>query len=69
MESEGDFSWGVVEAVHEMASTLCHEQDTDDSDRGDVSMHSAEMSKLKDVVRDTVQAKMAKELKWKEELG
>ena len=68
-ESEGSFSMETLEEVHEEAVRICQGGADSDSGSEDVNMNAAENINEEDVLKDTLQAKIVKERKWKESLG
>ncbi len=69
VESEGDFTIDTWEEVHQRAKLICHGEEGDESESEDVSMDSDGVSKLENVLKEAIEAKIAKEQKWKESLG
>ena len=74
IESEGDFSLEVWEAVYEKARIVCRGQEgtDEDSEEADVSMNEDVVEtdfKLEDLLKNAVQEKILKERKWRESLG
>lgn len=68
-ESWGDFSIETWESVYEKALVICHGSEEDESDQEDVSMDSKDDVQLNELLREAVQAKVAKEQSWKQSLG
>ena len=68
IESEGSFSTDILEQVVETASQVCRGQSSEGSKNVDVHMEEGAMS-LEDSMKMLVQTKIAKEQKWKENLG
>lgn len=68
IESEGSFSTDILEQVVETASQVCRGQSSEGSKNVDVHMEKGAMS-LEDSMKMLVQTKIAKEQKWKENLG
>ena len=68
-ESDGNFDQDTWRAAHDMALQMCTGSKGEGSNVDDVDMESIERVSLRDVLKDTVQAKVAADLKWKEDLG
>ena len=69
VESEGDFSIESWEEVLEKASIMCHGKDDESSDDEDASMTSDENNTLEAILRTAIEEKVAKERRWKGDLG
>ena len=68
VESEGEFGVETWEEAYQKARLACRGEEEDDSNSEDVSMDSDNGTKLKDVLRNAVRQKVAREQKWKQDL-
>ena len=69
VEGVDGFGIDVWEAVHEKARLICHGHEQDPGDSEDMSMNLEDDSNLENALRGAVQSKMAKEHRWKENVG
>ena len=68
-ESEGEFGIETWEKVHDEAKIHCQGLRNFKSTDEDVDMEIQPISSLEDELRDILQAKVAREQKWKASLG
>ena len=69
VESEGEFTIDEWDEVLQKARSRCHGGERDESGSADVSMELDDVSELETVLKDTVERKVAKEQRWKKEIG
>ena len=69
VESEGDFTIDEWDEVHQKARSICHGEEREESGREDVSMKLDDVLELGTVQKDAVERKVAKEQRWKKDIG
>ena len=69
VESEGEFTLGEWDKVHQNARLICYGEERDESGSEDVNMKVDDVSELGTVLKDAVERKVAKEQRWKKDVG
>lgn len=69
VESEGEFTIDEWDKVHQNARLTCQGEERDESGSEDVSMKVADVSELGNVLKEAVERKVAKEQRWKKDIG
>ena len=69
VESEGEFTIDEWDEIHQNARLICHGEEGEESESEDVSMKVDDVSELGTVLKDAVKRKVAKEQRWKKDIG
>ena len=69
VESEGEFTIDAWDEVQQKARFICHAEERDESGSEDVGMKLDDVSELGTVLKDAVERKVAKEQRWKKDIG
>ena len=69
VESEGEFTIDEWDEVLQKAKLICYGEVRDESGSEDVSMRLDDVSELGIVLKDAVERKVAKEQRWKKDIG
>ena len=69
MESDGNFDLNIWETAHSMAARICNESDGDEPNDTDMDSDAKEPLSLAAKLKDTMQAKVSANLRWKDHSG
>ena len=69
VESEGEFTIDAWDEVQQKARLICHAEERYESRSEDVGMNLGDVSELGTVLKDAVERKVAKEQRWKKDIG